>query len=462
MLASCYLLVATEKMDKFIIKGGKPLKGTVKIGGAKNAALPIMAATLLAPGTHRLHNVPALRDINTMSKMLEHLGCKVSQNAPSPLPLSSFDSAQDRLSGRGNNETPQQNAGNYCLEVCANHLNFDEAPYDLVKTMRASVLVMGPLVARLRHARISLPGGCAIGARPINLHLKAMEALGADIQLKDGYAEVIASRLKGADIHFDIVTVTGTANAMMAAAVADGTTTITNAAREPEIIDLALFLTSMGAEIDGAGSDRIVIRGVPQLRPAEHTIVADRIEAGTFMMAAAITGGDIVLENAPTEFLQTAMARLEEAGTKFESTAEGLRVIGPDSITSVDVTTAPHPGFATDLQAQFTALMAIAEGTSVIIETIFENRFMHIPELARMGADISVDGGTAVVKGMDKLTGAPVMATDLRASASLVLAGLAAKGTTEIDRIYHIDRGYERIEERLRDLGADIERVSVE
>jgi UDP-N-acetylglucosamine 1-carboxyvinyltransferase len=415
-------------MDKFIINGGKPLRGTVRISGAKNAALPIMAATLLAPGTHRLHNVPALRDINTMAQMLEHLGCKVSCNGS--------------------------------LEICANHLNFDEAPYDLVKTMRASVLVMGPLVARLRHARISLPGGCAIGARPINLHLKAMEALGADIHLKKGYAEVIASRLKGAEIHFDIVTVTGTANAMMAAAVADGITTITNAAREPEIIDLALFLTSMGADIEGAGSDRIVIRGVPQLKPAEHTVVADRIEAGTFMMAAAITGGDVILENAPTEFLQTAMAKLEEAGVEFEDTADGLRVTRPESIKSVDVTTAPHPGFATDLQAQFTALMAIAEGTSVITETIFENRFMHIPELARMGADISVDDGIAVVKGMGKLTGAPVMATDLRASASLVLAGLAAEGTTEIDRIYHIDRGYERIEERLRTLGAEIERVS--
>lgn len=417
-------------MDKFIINGGKKLTGTVKISGAKNAALPIMAATLLAPGTHRLHNVPALRDIATMANMLEHLGCEVS--------------------------------GEGTLEICANHLNFDEAPYDLVKTMRASILVMGPLVARLRHARISLPGGCAIGARPINLHLKAMEALGADIQLKDGYAEVVASRLKGADIHFDVVTVTGTANAMMAAAVAHGTTTITNAAREPEIIDLALFLTSMGADIEGAGSDRMVIHGVPQLHPADHNVVADRIEAGTFMMATAITGGDIVLENAPTEFLQTAMARLEEAGVRFENNTEGLRVIGPESITSVDVTTAPHPGFATDLQAQFTALMAIAEGTSVITETIFENRFMHIPELTRMGADISVDGGTAVVRGVGKLTGAPVMATDLRASASLVIAGLAAKGTTEIDRIYHIDRGYEQIEERLRALGADIQRVNRE
>lgn len=417
-------------MDKFIIHGGKKLKGTVKIGGAKNAALPILAATLLAPGTHRLHNMPRLRDITTMTCMLEHLGCQVT--------------------------------GDGTLEVRADHLNFDEAPYDMVKTMRASVLVMGPLVARVRHARISLPGGCAIGARPINLHLKAMQALGADIHLKEGYAEVVASRLKGAEIHFDIVTVTGTANAMMAAAVADGTTVITNAACEPEIVDLALFLNAMGAEIEGAGSERVVIRGVPQLKPAEHTIVADRIEAGTFMMAAAITGGDVTLENAPAEFLQTAMARLEETGVRFEHTEHGLRVIGPETITSANVTTEPHPGFATDLQAQFTALMAIARGTSSITETIFENRFMHIPELARMGADISVDGGTATVRGVDKLAGAPVMATDLRASASLVLAGLAAEGTTEIDRIYHIDRGYERIEERLAALGADIQRVTRE
>ncbi len=414
-------------MEKFLITGGKRLAGTVSISGAKNAALPIMAATLLAPGTHRLHNVPHLRDVVTMKHLLEHLGCDVTWNS--------------------------------AIEINADHLNFDEAPYELVKTMRASVLVMGPLVGRMRHARISLPGGCAIGARPIDLHLKGLEQLGAEIHLKEGYAEVIASQLKGTRIEFGTVTVTGTANVMMAAALARGTTVLINAAREPEVVDLAQYLIAMGADIEGAGSDHIVIRGVPQLKPAQHAIVPDRIEAGTFMMASAITGGDVVLRNAPVEFLRTCMARLEEAGVRFDRSSEGLRVRGPQRLSSVDITTAPHPGFATDLQAQFAALMAVSDGTSVITETIFENRFMHEPELNRMGADIRIDDGTAVVKGVHALTGAPVMATDLRASASLVLAGLAAQGTTQIDRIYHIDRGYERIEERLRTLGAHIERI---
>lgn len=415
-------------MDKFIIKGGKKLSGTVEIRGAKNAALPIMAATLLAPGTHTLRNVPNLRDITTMRKLLNHLGCEVD-------------------------------VGNDGMTIRADHLNFDEAPYELVKTMRASVLVLGPLVARMRHARVSLPGGCAIGARPINLHLKALEEMGADIRLKEGYIDVIASRLQGAQIEFDTVTVTGTENVMMAAVMANGRTTILNAAREPEVMDLAQFLISMGAHIEGAGSDKIVIEGTAQLKPSTHTIVPDRIEAGTFMMAAAITGSEITLKNAPSEFLQTAMARLSDAGVSFENTKEGLKVKGPHRPESVNITSAPHPGFATDLQAQFSALMSIAKGTSIISETIFENRFMHVPELNRMGADIQIDGSTAIVKGVKKLKGAPVMATDLRASASLVLAGLAAEGTTEIDRIYHIDRGYEHIEERLKRLGADIERV---
>jgi UDP-N-acetylglucosamine 1-carboxyvinyltransferase len=417
-------------MEKFIINGGKRLAGTVKIGGAKNAALPIMAATLLAPGVHTLRHVPHLRDVQTMKNMLEHLGCEVSWNGD--------------------------------MQIEANHLNFDEAPYELVKTMRASVLVMGPLVGRMRHTRISLPGGCAIGARPINLHLRALERMGADIHLNDGYIEVVASRLKGAEIEFDTVTVTGTENIMMAAAMARGTTTILNAAREPEVTDLANFLISMGADVEGAGSDRIVIRGVPRLHPAEHSIIPDRIEAGTFMMAAAITGSELTIENAPVEHLQTCMARMEEAGVKFENVKDGIRVVGPERLSGVDIVTAPHPGFATDLQAQFSSMMSMASGTSVITETIFENRFMHVHELARMGADITVDGGTAVVRGVEGLTGAPVMATDLRASASLVLAGLAAEGTTIVDRIYHIDRGYERIEERLRELGADIERIEGE
>jgi UDP-N-acetylglucosamine 1-carboxyvinyltransferase len=417
-------------MEKFVIRGGNRLTGQVRIGGAKNAALPIMAATLLAPGVHNLRHVPHLRDVQTMKHMLEHLGCEVSWNGD--------------------------------MRIQANHLNFDEAPYELVKTMRASVLVMGPLVGRMRHTRISLPGGCAIGARPINLHLKALEQMGADIHLNDGYIEVVASQLKGAQIEFDTVTVTGTENIMMAAAMARGTTTILNAAREPEVTDLAIFLISMGADIEGVGSDKIVIHGVPQLRPAEHSVIPDRIEAGTFMMAAAITGGNLTIENAPIEYLHTCMARLEEAGVRFENSGNGIRVIGPERLNGVDITTAPHPGFATDLQAQFSSMMSIAEGTSIITETIFENRFMHVHELARMGADITVEGGTAVIKGVEGLTGAPVMATDLRASASLVLAGLAAEGTTIVDRIYHIDRGYERIEERLRELGADIERLSEE
>jgi len=413
-------------MEKFIIKGGKKLAGSVKIGGAKNAALPIMAASLLAPGNHILRRVPRLRDVHTMKRLLEHLGCEVTWE----------DS----------------------MHIRADHLNFDEAPYDVVKTMRASVLAMGALVGRMRHARISLPGGCAIGARPINLHLKALEQMGADIHLEDGYIEVVASRLKGAQIELDTVTVTGTENIMMAAVMAQGTTVILNAAREPEVVDLAQFLIAMGADIEGAGTDKLVIHGVPQLNAATHDIVADRIETGTFMMAAAITGGDIVIQDAPVEFLQTCTARLEDAGVRFEGTSKAIRVIGPERLKSVDITTSPHPGFATDLQAQFSAMMTIADGTSIITETIFENRFMHMQELARMGADVSVDGGTAVIKGVDRLNGAPVMATDLRASASLVLAGLAAQGTTVVDRIYHIDRGYERIEERLRTLGADIER----
>jgi UDP-N-acetylglucosamine 1-carboxyvinyltransferase len=414
-------------MEKFLIKGGARLSGTVAIGGAKNAALPIMAATLLAPGTHLLRNVPHLRDVETMKNLLEHLGCEIDWDGS--------------------------------MRIRADHLNFDEAPYKLVKTMRASVLVMGPLVARMRHAMVSLPGGCAIGARPINLHLAALEKMGADIRLRDGYAEIIASRLHGAEIEFDIVTVTGTANAMMAATLARGTTVLDNAAREPEIVDLAQFLTALGADIEGAGSSRIVVRGVPQLKPAEHGIVSDRIEAGTFIMAAAITGGDVTLKNAPTEFLKASMERLAEANVAFEGIPEGLRVKGPDRLKSVNIMTEPHPGFATDLQAQFTALMAVARGRSVITETVFENRFMHVPELNRMGADIAIDGNAATVRGVTKLTAAPVMATDLRASASLVLAALAADGTTEIDRIYHIDRGYERIEERLRKLGANIERA---
>ena len=415
-------------MDKFLIRGGKKLKGDVTISGAKNAALPLMAATLLAPGTHTLKNIPRLRDVVTMKKLLEHLGAKC--------------------------EFGDQ------IELQTDEIRGDDAPYEVVKTMRASVLVMGPLVGRLKHARVSLPGGCAIGARPIDLHLKALASMGAEITLHDGFVEVKASRLKGAHIPFDKVTVTGTENIMMAATLADGTTVLENAAREPEVVDLADYLVSMGANIHGAGTDRIVIEGVKELRPSSHNVIADRIEAATFMIASAITGGDVLMNNAPVHSLETLIGRLTESGVKFEKTGTGLRVIGPQRPISVDVTTAPHPGFATDIQAQFMSLMTVAEGTSIITETIFENRFMHVPELSRLGARISVEGSAAIVKGKKGLKGAPVMATDLRASASLVLAGLVASGETEVHRIYHLDRGYEKIEEKLVALGADIERIA--
>ena len=418
-------------MEKLIITGGKPLMGEVTVSGAKNAALPIIASALLATGEHAVLNVPHLRDIRTMIALLEHIGAEVEWN--------------DRL------------------VIRTNRFSAVEAPYDLVKTMRASVLVLGPLVGQLRRARVSLPGGCAIGARPIDLHLKALEAMGAKVELTEGYVEVFARHLRGADITFDKVTVTGTENIMMAAVCADGTTTLANAAREPEVVDLAEHLVAMGADIEGAGTDRIVIRGVDRLRPAPHTVIPDRIEAGTLLIAAGITGGELAIRNFPAPMLETLMQRLRDAGMTIAVEGSGnacvARARGAGRLRSIDVTTAPHPGFATDLQAQFMALMAVAGGTSIVSETIFENRFMHVPELRRMGADISVEGGTAVIKGVPRLKGAPVMATDLRASASLVLAGLAAEGETRISRIYHLDRGYERIEEKLAACGAAIERA---
>lgn len=413
-------------MEKLIIRGGRALKGCVSVSGAKNAALPTMAASLLAKGEHRIHNVPHLRDIRTMIRLLEHIGAKVEWN----------DS----------------------LLIRTQEFNADEAPYDLVKTMRASILVLGPLVGRLRHAKVSLPGGCSIGARPIDLHLKALEAMGAKIELSEGYVEVHAPDLHGADITFDKVTVTGTENIMMAAVLADGRTVLSNAAREPEVADLAVYLISMGARISGAGTDRIEIEGVPALSPAAHTIIPDRIEAATLLMAAGITGGELKIYNFPSAMLETAVAKLREAGMGISIDGTVALAKGGARIESVNVMTAPHPGFATDLQAQLMALMSIAGGTSIIAETIFENRFMHVPELMRMGADINLEGGVAVIKGVAGLKGAPVMATDLRASASLVLAALAAEGTTEIRRIYHLDRGYERIEEKLCAVGANIAR----
>jgi UDP-N-acetylglucosamine 1-carboxyvinyltransferase len=416
-------------MDKIRIQGGIPLKGKVVLSGAKNAALPIMSAALLTDGWVTLSNLPALRDIQTEKRLLSFLGA-------------SFE------------EGPEET-----LRINASKIDRFEAPYDLVKTMRASILVLGPLVARFGRARVSLPGGCAIGARPINLHLAGLELMGARINLKHGYVEAKAQQLRGAEIIFDIPTVTGTENLMMAACLAKGKTSIGNAAKEPEIVDLANFLIAMGAEIEGAGTDVITIRGVSHLHPAPYRIMPDRIEAATYMTAAGITGGEITLVGYDGSCLETVMVKLREAGLEFTQKKAGLTIHGPQKIKSVSLTTRPYPGFPTDMQAQFMALMSLGQDTSLIKETIFENRFMHVSELRRMGADIEVSGNQAVIKGVSRLLGAPVMATDLRASASLVLAGLAADGTTEISRVYHLDRGYEGLEKKLLPLGARIARI---
>ena len=415
-------------MDKLIIKGGKKLTGDVSVSGSKNASLPIFIATILAPGENKISNVPFLRDINTTIKVLETLGARIEGNG---------------------------NVVRIDTSAVANH----EATYDLVKTMRASVLVLGPLLARLGRARVSLPGGCAIGARPINLHLKGLTAMGAEINLTHGYVEAKAKRLKGARINFDIATVGGTEHLMMAAATAKGETILENAAREPEIVDLAAFLTTMGARIEGAGTDTIRIEGVEGLAPASHRVIPDRIEAGTFMIAAAITGGDVRIHGMKLEHLDALVFKLQDAGVEITNKDNVVRVKGPRRLKSVNIKTRPYPGFPTDMQAQFMTLMCLADGASVIAENIFENRFMHVSELLRFGADITVEGNSATVKGVKKLSGAPVMATDLRASASLILAGLAADNTTEVSRIYHLDRGYEMIEKKLAGLGADIQRV---
>ena len=408
------------------------LKGKVTLSGAKNAALPIMAAALLADGPSTILNLPALRDIQTHKRLLAHLGASFKESSPAELMIDP--------------------AG----------LKGFEAPYDLVKTMRASVLVLGPLVARLGKARVSLPGGCAIGARPINLHLKALEQMGARIELKHGYVEARARRLTGAEIVFDLTTVTGTENILMAAVLAKGKTVIANAAREPEVVDLARCLTAMGAKIEGAGTDLITVQGVAALKPVLYRVMPDRIEAGTYLAAAGITGGTITLADYDGSYLEAQLTKLKEAGLEFSQTKAGLTAHGPRKIQSVSLTTRPYPGFPTDMQAQFMALMCLGQGTSIIQETIFENRFMHVSELKRMGADIQVSGHQAVVKGVPRLNGAPVMATDLRASASLVLAGLKAEGTTEISRVYHLDRGYETLEKKLSALGARIERIKEE
>jgi UDP-N-acetylglucosamine 1-carboxyvinyltransferase len=419
-------------MDKIIVTGGRPLRGEIGVSGAKNAALPILAASLLTQGPNFFRNVPNLVDVTTMLKVLRTLGC-----------------GAERLGG----------SRSHVCEVTVPSAVSVEAPYDLVKTMRASVLVLGPLLARHGQARVSLPGGCAIGARPIDQHLKGLEALGADIRLQGGYVEAKAKRLRGGSFTFDMVTVTGTENLMMAATLAHGRTLLENAAREPEVEELARVLNKMGARVSGAGTDIISIDGVDELKPVEHSILPDRIEAGTLLVAAAITGGDVLVRNAVPEHLDAVIQKLRAAGCQIILEEGGLRCKGPKDIHSVDVKTSAHPGFPTDMQAQLMVLMTVANGTAMISENIFENRFMHVSELQRMGADISVQGSTAVVKGVKSLSGAPVMATDLRASASLILAGLRAHGRTDVYRVYHLDRGYERLDRKLRILGANVRRA---
>jgi UDP-N-acetylglucosamine 1-carboxyvinyltransferase len=417
-------------LDKLVIRGGKRLKGVVEISGAKNAALPIIAASLLTSGLSVISRVPNLRDVHTVGRLIKHLGAEFS-----------YEDKKAVINTR--------------------RIRILEAPYELVRTMRASVLVLGPLVARFGKAKVSLPGGCAIGARPINLHLMGLEKMGAKIELESGYVMAKAKRLKGASIYLDVPTVTGTENLMMAATLAKGRTILENAAREPEIVDLANALISMGAKIEGAGGSVIQIEGVEELRPLNYAVIPDRIEAGTFMTIAGITGGDIVIRGCRPEHLDAPIMKLKETGITFEHVKEGMRVIGPSRPKAADVKTMVYPGFPTDMQAQFMALMSIAEGTSIINESIFENRFMHVAELRRMGANITVEGSAATVKGIKRLKGAPLMATDLRASASLVVAALAAEGETIIHRIYHLDRGYEKIEEKLPRIGAHIKRVKI-
>jgi UDP-N-acetylglucosamine 1-carboxyvinyltransferase len=415
-------------MQKLKIRGGNPLRGDARISGAKNAALPILCAALLTPDTLTLHNVPRLNDIGTMLKLLAQMGVTASREE----------------------ETVTLNAASLGNLV---------APYDLVKTMRASILALGPLVARFGEAKVSLPGGCAIGARPVDLHIKGLEAMGATITIDAGYILAKATRLKGARIFMDTVTVTGTENLMMAAALADGTTVLENSAREPEVVDLAECLIKMGAKISGHGSDTITIEGVKSLHGGEHAVMPDRIETGTFLAAVTAAGGQVRLTNAAPNTLDAVIEKLRDSGAKIDSTASEITISMQDRPLSINVRTAPYPAFPTDMQAQFIALNTIARGTAVVTETIFENRFMHVQELVRLGAKIDIDGKSAVVHGMEKLTGATVMATDLRASACLVIAGLVAEGETIVDRIYHLDRGYDHIEKKLVALGADIERI---
>jgi UDP-N-acetylglucosamine 1-carboxyvinyltransferase len=417
-------------MDKLIVTGGVPLRGDVRISGAKNAALPVLVASLLTGGTLRINNVPHLQDITTAMSLLGLMGVRLV--------------VDEKMS----------------IEADAREIASIRAPYDLVKTMRASILVLGPLVARFGEAEVSMPGGCAIGSRPVNLHIKGLQAMGAEIAIEEGYIKARARRLKGARIFMDMVSVTGTENLMMAAALANGTSVIENAAREPEVVDLANCLNAMGARVVGAGTDTITIEGVQELHGAEHTVIPDRIETGTYLVAGALTGGNVRLRNTDPVPVESVLEKLHEAGAAIETGKDWIRVdMTGRKLKSVNIRTAPYPAFPTDMQAQFVVLNAVAEGVGTVVETVFENRFMHVQELQRMGANIELQGNTAVIKGVPALHGAPVMATDLRASASLALAGLVAEGDTVVDRIYHIDRGYECIEEKLAGLGARIRRA---
>jgi UDP-N-acetylglucosamine 1-carboxyvinyltransferase len=419
-------------MDAIRLRGARKLEGTIRVGGAKNAALPILCATLLSDGESLLRNVPGLQDIETTAALLEVLGRDTTVTIP-----------EVRVHAATRPANP-------------------EAPYDLVRKMRASVLVLGPLVARFGRARVSLPGGCAIGARPVDQHLRGLEALGARIQVEHGFVIAEAPRLKGAEVVFDIQTVTGTENLMMAAALAKGRTTLVNCACEPEVEELGRVLNKMGARVEGAGTSTIHIQGADELEPFDHAIIADRIEAGTFMAAVGAADGNVLLEHAPLDDLEPVVVKLRRAGLSLDREGDGVRVVRTGTLRSCDVTTAPHPGFPTDMQAQLMALMCVANGRSVVTETIFENRFMHVPELIRMGARIETRNNTAIIEGVSRLSGASVMATDLRASASLVIAGLVADGETTVRRVYHLDRGYEAIEKKLGGAGADIERIHLE
>jgi UDP-N-acetylglucosamine 1-carboxyvinyltransferase len=416
-------------MDRIVIQGGTRLSGELRVSGSKNSSLALMAGALLGDGETRLRNIPRLRDVEAMAQLLAALGARVAWDTEDPHTLSIDPSGVKR----------------------------PEAPYELVRKMRASFMVLGPLVARFGTGRVSEPGGCAIGVRPVDQHVKGLTALGAKVRLDHGTIEASASRLRGGRVSFDLVTVNGTQNVLMAATLASGETVIENAAREPEVVELAEFLSRMGAEIRGAGSDRIVVRGVESLRPVTHTVAGDRIEAGTLLAAAGATGGDVRLLGVDSATLESTVEKLREAGAEIVTGPEEVHMLGVE-LRGADVVTAPFPGFPTDMQAQLMALLSVAQGSSVITETVFENRFMHVPELIRMGADISLRGRSAHVRGVPALEGAPVMATDLRASAGLIVAGLAARGETTVNRVYHIDRGYERIEEKLASLGATIRR----